>query len=250
MTSTAAQDRVEILGCTIDALDMEETVARCEELIRRDDGFSQHMAINVAKLVNLQKDEELAGIVAESALVNADGQGVVWAARLLGRPLPGRVAGIDLMHRLLALSAARGYRVYVLGAEREVLERAVGLLREEHPALQFAGWHDGWFSAEETEAVCADIRESAPDILFVAMSTPGKEQFLAKHGPGLGVPFAMGVGGAIDVVAGVTKRAPVGWQRLGMEWLYRLLQEPRRMFRRYAQTNLAFAVMLMRELVR
>ena len=249
MSNAVTGGRAEIMGCEIDALDMDASVARCEELIRGE-GFSQHMAINVAKLVGLNRDAELAQIVAESALVNADGQGVVWASRLLGRPLPERVAGIDLMHRLLALSAERGYRVYVLGAEREVLERAVGLLREEYPALEFAGWHDGWFSAGETEAVCDEIRGCAPDILFVAMSTPGKEQFLATHGPGLGVPFAMGVGGAIDVVAGVTKRAPRAWQRAGLEWLYRLLQEPRRMFRRYARTNAAFAVMLVRELVR
>jgi N-acetylglucosaminyldiphosphoundecaprenol N-acetyl-beta-D-mannosaminyltransferase len=230
------RERVDLLGCEIDPLTMDETVARCDELIR-EGGFAQHMAINAAKLVSLQDDERLREIVNRCELINADGQSVVWASKLLGSPLPERVAGIDLMHRLFGLAADSGYPVYILGARREVLDTAVARLRAQYPGLDIAGHRDGYFSDDETEAVCADIRASGARILFVAMSSPRKEYFLGEHGRGLDVPLIMGVGGSIDVVAGVTRRAGIVWQRLGLEWLYRLLQEPRRMFKRYARTN-------------
>jgi N-acetylglucosaminyldiphosphoundecaprenol N-acetyl-beta-D-mannosaminyltransferase len=239
--------RANVLGCEIDALDMEATVARCDELIRAG-GYAQHVAINAAKLVLLQEDEALRQIVADCALVSADGQAVVWAGRLLGTSLRTRVAGIDLMDRLLARAAERGYRVFILGAREDVLKQAVTRLRERHDGIDLA-YRNGYFTEGETESVCEQIREVHADILLVAISSPHKERFLGEHGPTLGVPFVMGVGGAIDVVAGITRRAPRTWQRLGLEWLYRLLQEPRRLFRRYAVTNARFALLLARALV-
>ena len=241
-------ERVSVLGCPIDPLDMSETVARCAAIVEAR-AYAQHMAVNVAKLVACRDDATLRSAVENSAIVNADGQGVVLAARLLGTRLPERVAGIDLMDALMARAAESGWRVFVLGARDEVLERAAAVLRERHPGLILAGMRNGYFTAEETPQVCEQIRAAAPDVLFVAMGTPHKELFLAEHGPSLGVPLVMGVGGAIDVVAGVTRRAPVIWQRVGLEWLYRMLQEPRRMFRRYAVTNARFAALLGRALV-
>jgi len=241
-------ERIRVLDCPVDPLSMEQTVERCDELIRTG-GPHQHMAVNVAKLVAARGDARLRGIIERSAIVNADGQGVVWAARLLGQDLPGRVAGIDLMHELVALAAERGYRVYFLGAKPDVLERAVGILRDRHPGLDVAGYRDGYFSAEEEPEVCAAIAAARADILFVAMGTPRKETFLAEHADALGVPLLVGVGGAVDVLAGVTRRAPALWQRAGLEWLYRLLQEPRRMVRRYATSNARFAILLAGALV-
>jgi N-acetylglucosaminyldiphosphoundecaprenol N-acetyl-beta-D-mannosaminyltransferase len=235
--------RADVLGCSIDRLGMQETLSRVEDLIHKG-RYSQHMAINTAKLVSMREDERLRQIIEGCELVNADGQGIVWASRLLGDPLPERVAGIDLMEELLALSERKGYRVFILGAREDVLQQAVARIRERYPHLTLAGWRDGYFSAEEEPEVCASIRASRPHIVFVAMSTPRKEYFLAERGPELGAEFVMGVGGAVDVIAGLTRRAPVAWQRLGLEWLYRLLQEPRRMFRRYAVTNTRFAWML------
>jgi N-acetylglucosaminyldiphosphoundecaprenol N-acetyl-beta-D-mannosaminyltransferase len=240
--------RADVLDCKIDRLDMPGTVARIDRLIAAR-GFTQHVAINTAKLVAMRDDPALSEIIRGCGLVSADGQGVVWASRLLGDPLPERVAGIDLMHELLALAAHRGHRVYFLGAQEAVLERALERLRKLYPALIVAGSHHGYFSADDVTALCRGVRETKPDIVFVAMSTPQKEYFLGEHGPRLGAPFVMGVGGAIDVVAGVTRRAPLAWQRLGLEWLFRLLQEPRRMFRRYAMTNGRFAGMLLRALL-
>jgi N-acetylglucosaminyldiphosphoundecaprenol N-acetyl-beta-D-mannosaminyltransferase len=244
---TVPADRAQVLGCVIDRLDMSQTARRCDAYVRYRSG-AQHMAVNAAKIVAMRHDEALHRLVDDCDLITADGQAVVWASRLLGDPLPSRVAGIDLMLELLALAEHRGYRVYVLGAREEVLERAIARLRERHPRLIVAGYRNGYFSAAEEPSVAAQIRAARPDLLFVAMSTPRKEYFLGRWGPELDVPFSMGVGGAVDVVAGVTKRAPRLLQRLGLEWAFRLAQEPRRLFRRYLVTNSAFVALTLRDL--
>ncbi|MEA2248309.1 MAG: N-acetylglucosaminyldiphosphoundecaprenol N-acetyl-beta-D-mannosaminyltransferase [Solirubrobacteraceae bacterium] len=241
------RDTALLLGCRIDRVDMETTLRRARAAIDRRE-YVQHVCINAAKLVALQDDDELRRIVEGCGLVNADGQAVVWASRILGDPLPERVAGVDLMFELFALSERHGYRPYILGAAPDVLEQAVARLRVKHPRLDLAGWHDGYFPVEEHAQVAREIRDSGADILFVAISSPTKERFLGAYGATLGVPFVMGVGGAIDIVAGVTRRAPGAWQRLGLEWLYRLLQEPQRMFKRYATTNLRFLMLVARSL--
>jgi N-acetylglucosaminyldiphosphoundecaprenol N-acetyl-beta-D-mannosaminyltransferase len=242
------RDRAEVLGVAIDRLDMEGTLERCRELIRAGAPV-QHVVVNAAKLVMLQSDPRLRDIVARCELVNADGQAVVWASRLLGDALPGRVAGIDLMHGLFALAEREGYRVFVLGAREVVLERALERLRALHPRLEIAGARSGYFSADEVPEVCAEIRAASADVLFVAMPSPRKEYWLAEHGPTLGVPFLMGVGGSIDVLAGFTRRAPQWMQRAGLEWFYRLAQEPRRLAGRYLTTNTRFVYLVARELV-
>jgi N-acetylglucosaminyldiphosphoundecaprenol N-acetyl-beta-D-mannosaminyltransferase len=248
-TDRIATDRISLLGCGIDALDMSETVERCRRLIESP-GTSHQVSVNAAKLVALRSDSRLREIVDQSALVSADGQSVVWAARVLGRPLPCRVAGIDLMHGLILLAERAGYSAYFLGAQAEILERAVGRIRRDHPELEIAGMRDGYFSDEETDEVCAEIREAEPDILFVAMSSPCKEYWVAENAEKLGVPLVMGVGGSLDVVAGATRRAPRWMQRSGLEWFARLIQEPRRLFGRYARTNSQFVWLVAREFAR
>ena len=243
-----AADRVRLFGCAIDPLEMADAVARCERAIETRAPL-QHMAINAAKVVAMQHDGRLLEIANDCELVTADGQSVVWASRLLGARLPGRVTGIDLMHELMTLAERKRYRVYVLGARPEVLDRAVAHLRDEHPRLTIAGHRDGYFSHDEEPAVAAAIRAARPDMLFVAMPSPKKEYFLARWGGELDVPFTMGVGGAIDVVAGVTRRAPELVQRMGLEWSYRLAQEPRRLFGRYLVTNSQFVALTLRQAV-
>lgn len=242
------RDRARILGCEIDRLDMDATVRRCAEIVDAG-GPAQHVAVNVAKIVALRDDERLRTIVERCDLVSVDGQPVVWASRLLGDPLPERVAGIDLMFRLLELSEQRGYRVFVLGARQEVLETAVARLAERYPRLVVAGVHHGYFADDESAEICELVRAAEPDILLVAMTSPRKEYWLAEHTEALGVPFSMGVGGSIDVVAGVTKRAPRWMQRAGLEWFYRFAQEPLRLGPRYLRTNARFAALLARELL-
>jgi N-acetylglucosaminyldiphosphoundecaprenol N-acetyl-beta-D-mannosaminyltransferase len=242
--------RARFLGCEIDRLGMDETLARCQELIESRDGPSQHVVINVAKLVAMRRDGRLRAVIERCALVNADGQPIVWASRLFRDPVPERVTGCDLMERLLELSEQRGYRVYLLGSRQSVLELAIERLRARYPHLLLCGSHHGYFDEQGSRAVCEDIRQSRPDILFVAISSPKKEYWLAENLAALDVPFGMGVGGSIDVVAGFTRRAPTWLQRAGLEWLFRLVQEPRRLARRYVVSNTTFVLLLARELLR
>lgn len=235
-----------VLGCAIDRLDMAETVAHCERIVERGE-FAQQVSINAAKLVAMRDDPALRTAIGKCELANADGQSVVWASRLLGDPLPERVAGIDLMLQLFALAERRGYPIYILGAREDVLETAVRRLGERFPDLRIAGYRDGYFDEGESPEVVAEIAASGARLLFVAISSPRKERWLDEHGAQLGVAFAMGVGGSIDVVAGITRRAPASLQRLGLEWLYRLLQEPRRMLRRYLVSNLRFSLLIARD---
>ncbi len=241
--------RANVLGCELDRVDLDESLAYCEAVIESR-GFAQHMAINAAKLVAMRRDRTLREGIERCELITADGQAVVWASRLLGDPLPCRVAGIDLMEGLLALSAARGYRVYVLGAKAEVLERAVERMRANFSELELAGYRDGYYADEEETGIAETIAAASPDILFVAMSSPRKEYFLAAHGERIGAPFVMGVGGSIDVYAGLVQRAPRVLQRVGLEWLYRLAQEPRRLAKRYLKTNTQFLLLLAKEMLR
>lgn len=231
--------RVDVLGCRIDPVDMGAAVNRCDAYVR-ERAQAQHMAVNAAKIVSSRRHRQLQDLINRSDIVTADGQAVVWASRLLGDPLPTRVTGIDLMQKLLALAERSGYRVFLLGARREVLELAVMRLRARHPRLILAGRRDGYFSRDEEPEVASQIRAARPDLLFVGMPTPDKEYFLSRWGDQLGVPFSMGVGGAIDVIAGETRRAPRPVQRLGLEWAFRVAQEPRRLWRRYLVTNSTF----------
>jgi N-acetylglucosaminyldiphosphoundecaprenol N-acetyl-beta-D-mannosaminyltransferase len=245
----AVPPRATVLNCSIDRLDMKRTLDRCRALIETH-GYAEQVSINASKIVALQRDSELRALIDDATIVSADGQSVVWASRLLGDPVPERIPGVDLMGSLLEVAARDGYSVYVLGAKADVLERAVTEIRRRFAGIVLAGYRDGYFSEDETDRIAAAIRASGADILFIAMSSPRKEHFLARYGPTLGVRFAMGVGGSIDIMAGVTRRAPRVWQKLGFEWLYRVLQEPRRMTRRYLVTNAQFLWLLARALLR
>jgi N-acetylglucosaminyldiphosphoundecaprenol N-acetyl-beta-D-mannosaminyltransferase len=238
--------RERFMGLGIDCVTMEESLRICEALIDRG-GVNQHVVVNVGKVVLAQDDPGLREIINACPLINADGTGVVWGARMLGVDVPERVTGIDLFQALVARAAERGWRVYFLGARREVVARVVEIFRGRYPGLEVAGARDGYWGPEDEDELVRAIAETRPQLLFVAMPSPRKEYWLAQHLDQLGVPFAMGVGGAFDVVAGTTRRAPEWMQRAGMEWLFRLVQEPRRMWRRYLVGNSRFALMLLRE---
>jgi N-acetylglucosaminyldiphosphoundecaprenol N-acetyl-beta-D-mannosaminyltransferase len=239
--------RASILGVAIDRLDMEATVERCIAAVESGE-VAQQVSVNVAKLVAARRDPRLREIIERSEIVSADGQPVVWASRLLGDPLPERVAGVDLMHRLLEVAEKRGFRVYVLGAQADVLRRAILRLGEMYPRLELVGSRDGYFGEAESEDVRSGIRAARPDILLVAMSSPKKEYWLEANAAALGVPFSMGVGGAVDIVAGDRRRAPRVLRGAGLEWLFRLAQEPRRLAGRYAVTNVQFVWLVLRAL--
>jgi N-acetylglucosaminyldiphosphoundecaprenol N-acetyl-beta-D-mannosaminyltransferase len=241
--------RVTLFGVAMDPLTMDQTVQRCLAAVR--DGERLEVGVvNAAKLVAMRRDPRLRAAVTGCDLVVADGQAVVWAGRLLRARLPERVAGIDLFTRLLDAAERAGHSVYLLGAKPHVVQELTRRLALSHPALKIAGARDGYFSDAEQEQVADAVRDSGADLLFLGMTSPKKEVFTAAHGARTGVRVVHGVGGSFDVLAGVTRRAPRLWQRLGLEWLYRLLQEPRRLGRRYLTTNAAFVMMTARELVR
>jgi N-acetylglucosaminyldiphosphoundecaprenol N-acetyl-beta-D-mannosaminyltransferase len=241
--------RVQVLGSPLDPVTLDEVLARVDEAIAARKP-TLNASLNAAKLVRMQEDAELREAVAGCELVTADGQPVVWAARLLGHDVPERVNGTDLMELLLAHSEERGYSVFLLGSRPATLARARAELERRYPRLHVAGTHHGYYAPPEEADVVAGVAAARPDILFVALETPQKELFQARHREALGVPFTMGVGGSLEVLAGTRKRAPRWAQRAGLEWLFRLGQEPRRLASRYAVGNTRFVYLVGRELVR
>jgi len=240
---------VSILGQRVDCLGLEETASRCRDAVLRRERV-HHVSLNAAKLVAARDDGRLARILHSAHLASADGQSVVWASRLLGNPLPERVAGIDLMLRLLEIAEHEGFGVFFLGARADVLERALERLRLRHPGLRIVGSQHGYFDDADSARICDAVDAAGSDVLFVAMSSPRKEYWVAEHERLLEVPLIVGVGGALDVIAGDVARAPVWAQRTGLEWAFRLAQEPRRLWRRYLTTNVRFLVLVAGALAR
>jgi N-acetylglucosaminyldiphosphoundecaprenol N-acetyl-beta-D-mannosaminyltransferase len=242
-----ASRRVEFLGSPMHLITMEETLDLATEAMERHRPL-HHTVVNVAKLVTMRKNAELREDVASADVINIDGTGVVWGARLFGIKVPERVAGVDIMEQLFALCADRGFKPYLLGAEQHVLDAVAARLRQVYPNLVVAGTHDGYFKSDEEASVVEAINASGADCLFVAMPTPRKERFLKKYRNHLLPNFVMGVGGSFDVYGGKVSRAPRLVQAIGLEWLYRVLQEPGRLWRRYYETNTAYLVLLWRAL--
>ncbi len=242
----AVTKKINFFGLNLDVITMEETLNRISGFIEQRQQV-QHVVVNVAKLVYAQKDEELKKIINSCELVNVDGAGVVLGAKFLGINIPERVTGIDLMEKLIERSAQNGHRIYFFGAKEEIVRQVVEHYQEKYPKLIVAGYRNGYYKQDEEEDLVNSIKESRADILFVAMGSPKKEVFLNKYSKQMEVPFTMGVGGSFDVVAGKVKRAPNWMQKLGLEWFFRLIQEPKRMWKRYTVTNSIFAFMLIKE---
>lgn len=234
---------VDILGAPVVPWTMAQTLGYIEAAI--DEGrFVQHVVVNATKLANMSVDPGLRAAVLGAELINADGAGVLLAGRVLGRPVPERVTGIDLFAELLALAERREWGVYLLGAKPEVIDTCAARVRRQFPSLQ-VHYHDGYFWDDEAAQV-ARVKASGAKLLFVGISSPLKEQFIDTWGPEMEVNFAMGVGGTFDVWAGKVSRAPESWQRAGLEWAWRVRQEPRRMARRALTTNARFLAVLAR----
>lgn len=241
--------RVRLLGCPLDLLSQAQLLDRVAQAV--DDGKRLRIeGLNVAKLVDARCDDALLSALEEAEVVHVDGMGISLGLACLGRRAAERVAGIDLMQTLCADAARRGASVYLLGARPEVVAQAAVQLREAHPGLQISGARDGYFAVEDEPEVVADIRASGAELLFIGISSPKKERFLREHWQALGVSIGMGVGGSFDVISGLLPRAPLWMQRCGLEWLFRLLLEPRRLAGRYLRTNLVFFWLLLRARLR
>ena len=220
--------RIDVLGVGFDNLTLEETAQAAADLIEGE-GFHYAVTPNPEFLRLAKKDGEFRAVLNGAGLVLPDGVGVTYAAKLLGCPLKGKVPGIDFAARLMAWMAGEGKRLFLLGAKPGVAEQAALNLLAAYPGLIVCGTHDGYF--QDSAPVVDEIRASCADVVFVCLGAPKQEFWMAQYGPLTGAKLMVGLGGSLDVFAGVVERAPEGWQRLGLEWLYRLIKEPRRIGR-------------------
>jgi N-acetylglucosaminyldiphosphoundecaprenol N-acetyl-beta-D-mannosaminyltransferase len=238
--------KIKILNAVIHNLTMQETLSVVDLTISNQEEL-HHVVVNAGKIVSMQKDLQLRESVNESDLINADGQAVVWASKILGKPLKERVAGIDLMIRLVELAHKKNYKIFFFGAKEEVVKSVVDKYTRQYSSNIIAGYRNGYFKKEEEQDIAKEIANSGANILFVAISSPTKENFLYENKELLKkVNFVMGVGGSFDVVSGNVKRAPLWMQNLGLEWFYRFYQEPRRMWKRYLIGNIKFIVLVLK----
>ena len=231
------EHRVEFLGCPLDLITSPVLLAELGHAIDTRAGVRVIQFVNANKVAQVRQDNQMEKLMWRADYVLADGQPLLPMARLLGIAIPERIDGIGLMGKLLGLANARGYSVFLLGAKQPIVEACVQRIQREYTKVRVAGFCNGYFKEEETSQVVRQIREANPDILFLGMGTPMKERFADRYSQELGACVIQGVGGSFDVMAGLVKRAPVWVQRIGCEWLYRVVQEPRRMLWRYAKTN-------------
>lgn len=239
MRQTDLNKKVELLGCDVNKLTMDSALEYSQNLIAA--GGTGHVAtVNVSMLMAMRKDPELKQYIQNSELTLADGQPLIWLSRILGTPLNGRVAGIDYCAEVIKLAAQKNYKVCLLGATQCVNRKVQNKFKNLYPDLEIVGSRDGYFSAHEAGAAAQMIADSGADILIVAMGSPRQEDFIQSHWKTLGVKLAIPVGGSFDVWAGLRKRAPIWMQQAGLEWVYRMSQEFRRLAPRYAITNTQF----------
>ena len=239
--------RINILNTVIDNYSMSEVVELIDNNIQNKTKIS-HVVVNAGKIVDLQSDLKLRKSVNECDIINADGQAVVWASKILGKPLKERVAGIDLMIKLVELAYKKEYKIFFFGAKEDVVKSVVEKYSRKYSPNIIAGYRNGYFKKEEEREIAKKISESGAKILFVAISSPTKENFLYENRDILdNINFTMGVGGSFDVVAGKVRRAPLWMQKIGLEWFFRFLQEPKRMWKRYLIGNAKFIFLVFRE---
>ena len=233
--------RYPILNTYVNAMSMDETVDAVEEMIERRVPV-QHVVINALKVNLMRKDENLRKIVNECPLINADGASIVLAAKMLKIPLKERVAGFDLFVRLVEEASDKNYKIYLFGAREEVVKKVKAIFERKYPTLQIVGYRNGYLTEADEPEIVKNMAESGADMMFVAFSSPKKEYWIRRYLKELNIPFVMGVGGSFDVIAGTTKRAPLWMQKCGMEWFYRFIQEPGRLWKRYLVGNVSFMI--------
>lgn len=239
---------IQILNCEFAPVTLTDTVEWARDWIRSE-RHGYMCTVNVAILMMMRSDPNLQGFVDRASLVVADGQPLIWASRLQPNQLPERVTGVDLVDELCALASKERFGVYFLGARRPVVEAAVDRLLARFPDLEVCGIADGYFDGSDAPLRAQAVRDSGAKILFVGMGVPRQEKFIESQWDELGVSLAVPVGGSFEVIAGTARRAPAFMQRIGMEWSFRLAQEPRRLWKRYLVTNAQFIFHVLRSAV-
>lgn len=224
------ENKISMLGAKIHNVTMEDAMTAVDGFIR-EEGLHQIITLNAEILYQAQENERLLQLINKADLVTPDGSGIVWGADYLGMPLKERVSGIDLLWEICRAAPEKGWRIYLLGAAPGVADKAAANLKVKYPGISIVGVRNGYFdinNKEEIQNVLEDVQQAAADVLFIAMGAPRQEYFIEDYGKDFGVKVAIGVGGSFDVVAGVVKRAPVFMQKMGIEWLWRLLCQPSR----------------------
>ncbi len=237
------KDAINILGVRIDRLTLDQAEQKIWDFLNHD---KLHMVFtpNSEMIMAAREDEELKWVLNEGDMNTADGIGVVYASRILGKPLRERVAGFDLAKRLLEPLPQKGYSLYLLGGAPGVAETAKQKLENQYPGIKIVGTQHGYFKKDEDEQVIRQINEVAPDILFVCLGMSKQEKWIYNNRDKLRAKVCMGIGGSLDVFAGKAKRAPGIYQKLGLEWFYRLIKEPKRYKRMLALPKFAWTVIV------
>lgn len=220
-------EQVEILGVKVDAVTMAQAVERVENLIGAGKPSIVATA-NAEMILNATHDAELKKILNAASLVVPDGAGTVWAARHLGKTMPERVAGFDLVQELMKIAPVRGIKFFLFGAAPGIADKAKAKAEELYPGIKIVGTRNGYFKADDEPEIVSQIKNSRADILLAALGVPKQEKWLMKYKDELKIPVSIGVGGTFDVMAGVVKRAPLWMQKARLEWLFRAMLQPSR----------------------
>lgn len=239
-------DSVKILGVPFSTMTLPDTVKLIQDklAVERSSSRPFHLITANPEIVMAAKQQpELRQIVEAADLITPDGIGVVLAAKWQGAHIPERVTGYDMLIRLLEGASSRGFSLYVVGADEETNAKAAAIIKDKYPGVDIVGRHNGYFKGEQEAALVADIERKQPDLLIVALGAPNAEKWIYKHKSRLKAKVAFGVGGSLDVIAGKVKRAPVIWQKLNVEWLYRLLKQPSRWRRQLVLPKFALTVL-------
>jgi len=240
--------KINFLGTQVDNLSMHETLSSIERAINDNEKIVRE-DINAAKIVWMHQDPKFKQIIHKANIINADGQSIIFASKLLGNPIKERVAGIDLMEEIVYVASKKHWKIFFLGASQEVVSKTVNTYTGKYSKEIIAGYHNGYFNEEDEKKIVNIINRSNTNILFIGISSPKKEDFINRNSQQLNCNLIMGVGGSFDVIAGKVSRAPVWMQKNALEWLYRLLQEPGKMWKRYLYTNTIFLWLLIKESV-
>ncbi|EOL42985.1 WecB/TagA/CpsF family glycosyltransferase [Enterococcus phoeniculicola] len=243
------EKKIELFGISFDALTMKETVALVNEKLKNKEP-THVLGINADKVNELSHKGQFNQIIRRANIINADGASIILASKILRKPLPERIAGIDLMQELLLLAEKKNYRVYFLGAKQTIVTTMNTCLKAKYPVLNVAGYRNGYFKKENWDEVANELKLCEPDIVFIGITSPLKEQLIDYFLEQNINSVYMGVGGSFDVLSGAIKRAPIWMQKYQLEWLYRVYQEPKRLFRRYLFGNSKFIVHVLQELFR
>lgn len=220
-------DKINILGVNVDPVTMSQAVAQVQDYMDEKQNVLIATA-NAEMIMRATHDKELQDILNDAALVVPDGAGTVWAAHHLGHDMPERVAGFDLAQELMRIAPKKKRRVFFFGSAPGVAEKAKAKAEELYPGIEIVGVRNGFFTEKDEPEIIAQIKEAKPDLLLAALGVPKQEKWLYKHKEELGVPVSIGVGGTLDVMAGVMKRAPLWMQKAKLEWLFRGMLQPKR----------------------